>query len=147
MSQPPYFYETDVQWIGDKRATLNSNDLPALEIAPPPEFNGYEGRWTPEHLFVASVNTCFIMTFLSIAEMSKLEFSSFSSFARGKLEKLEGTGLQITEIVIQPKVTVRHKRDLERAARIIEKSEKNCLISKSIKSTVKLESEIVSEEP
>jgi peroxiredoxin-like protein len=146
VSQPPYFYENDVTWIVERRADLTSVGLPGLEVAAPPEFQGRAGVWTPEHLFVASVNTCFLMTFLAIAEMSKLEFSRFSSFARGKLEKVEGSGLQITEIVIRPKITVRHKHDVERAARIVEKSEKNCLISKSIKSTIKLETEIDSEE-
>jgi organic hydroperoxide reductase OsmC/OhrA len=143
--QPPYFYETEVEWASGRRASLRSSGLPALEIAPPPEFQGDPGFWTPEHLYVASVNACFVATFLAIAELSKLVFVSFASRAVGKLEKIEGSGHQITEVVLKPKLMVRYAHDLERAERLIQKAEKNCLISNSIKTVVKLEPEINSE--
>ena len=82
-------------------------------------------------------------TFLAIAEMSKLDFVSFDCKAVGKLEKVEGIGLQMTEVIVKPKLVIRHGKDLERAQRILEKAEKNCLISNSIKSTVRLEPEFI----
>ncbi|HSF24129.1 MAG TPA: OsmC family protein [Blastocatellia bacterium] len=145
--QLPYFYETDVEWAAGRKAGLRSSGLPPLQIAPPPEFQGDAGLWTPEHLYVASVNACFVITFLAIADLSKLDFVSFASNARGKLEKMEPSGYQITEIVLRPKLIVRNSRDLERAGRLLDKAEKNCLISNSIKTIVKLEPEINSETP
>ena len=139
----PYFYETDVEWIGQRKGDLESPGLASLEVASPPEFHGHEGVWTPEHYFVGAVNSCFMTTFLAIAEMSKLEFASFDCKAVGKLEKVEGIGLQMTEVIVKPKLVIRHDKDLERAQRILEKAEKNCLISNSIKSTVRLEPEFV----
>lgn len=143
--QLPYFYETEVEWAAGRKANLRSSGLPALQIAPPPEFQGDPGIWTPEHLYVASVNACFVVTFLAIAELSKLDFVSFASNAIGKLEKIEGSGYQITEVVLRPKLMVGHARDRERATRLLDKAEKNCLISNSIKTVVKLEPEINSE--
>ena len=70
---------------------------------------------------------------------------SFASNARGKLEKNEASGYQITEVVLRPKLVVRYARDLERAARLMQKAERNCLISNSIKTVVKLEPEINSD--
>jgi organic hydroperoxide reductase OsmC/OhrA len=125
----------------DRRAQgeLASPGLEALQVASPPEFQGHEGMWTPEHYFVASVNSCFMTTFLAIAQMSKLEVVNFDSKAVGKLDKVEGAGYQMTEIVITPRLVIRYTKDLERARRILEKAEKNCLISNSIRSIVKLE--------
>jgi peroxiredoxin-like protein len=143
--QPPYFYETEVEWAGGRKASLRSSELPTIQVAPPPEFQGEPGIWTPEHLYVASVNACFTVTFLAVAELSKLDFVSFVSRSRGKLEKVEGSGFEITEIVLQPRLVLRHSNDLDRAVRILEKAEKNCLISKSIKTAVRLEPEIDSE--
>jgi peroxiredoxin-like protein len=143
--QLPYSYETEVEWATGRKASLRSSGLPALEIAPPPEFQGDPGLWTPEHLYVASVNACFVVTFLAIAELSKLDFVTFASHAIGKLEKVEGSGFQITEVVLRPRLMVHYARDLERAARLMQKAEKNCLISNSIKTIVKLEPEIKSE--
>jgi len=139
----PYFYETEVEWRDQRRGDLESPGLAPLQVASPPEFHGHEGVWTPEHYFVAAVNSCFMTTFLAIAEMSKLEFVSFDCKAVGKLEKVEGIGLQITEVIVRPKLVIRHDKDLERAQRILENAEKNCLISNSIKSSVRLQAELV----
>ena len=76
------------------------------------------------------------------SELSKLDFVSFASQAEGKLEKVEGSGLQITEVVLRPKLMLHYARDLARAARLMQKAERNCLISNSIKTIVTLEPEI-----
>lgn len=137
-----FFYEAEVEWTGERKGDLRSSNLPDLQVASPPEFRGHEATWTPEHLYVASVVSCFMTTFLAIAQNSKLEIVSFSATARGKLEKIEGLGYQMTEIILKPRLVIRSSRDLERAARIVEKAEKNCLISNSIRSTVRLEPQI-----
>jgi len=135
----PYLYETEVEWTEQRKGELEAPGLSPLQVASPPEFQGHEGMWTPEHYFVASVNSCLMTTFLAIAEMSKLELVSFDSKATGKLDKVEGVGYQMTEVVLRPKLIIRHSKDLERARRILEKAERNCLISNSIKAKVKLE--------
>jgi peroxiredoxin-like protein len=139
-----YFYTTEVEWIGERSGDLRAPVLPNLKVDAPPEFKGHEGVWTPEHLFVASINSCFMTTFLAIAENSKLDFVSFKADAKGKLEKIDGRGFIMTEVVLRPKLVIRHARDAERAIRILEKAEKNCLISNSIKTETKLEPEITS---
>jgi peroxiredoxin-like protein len=137
-----YFYTTEIEWTGERRGDLRAPVMPNLKVDAPPEFKGHEGFWTPEHLFVAAVNSCFMTTFLAIAENSELEFVSFTANAKGKLEKLEGQGFIMTEVVLRPKLLISHARDAVRAGRILEKAEKNCLISNSIKTETKLESEI-----
>ena len=137
-----YSYATEVEWRGERRGELSAPHLPDLEVDAPPEFKGHEGVWTPEHLFVAAVNSCFMTTFLAIAENSKLEFVSFSAGAKGKLEKLEGQGFIMTEVLLRPKLLVNHARDVERAGRILEKAEKHCLISNSIKTETRLEPKV-----
>lgn len=137
-----YFYTTEVEWTGERRGDLRAPVLPSIHVDAPPEFKGHEGSWTPEHLFVASVNSCFMTTFLAIAENSKLEFVSFKADAKGKLEKLDGQGFMMTEITLRPKLIIANSRDAERASRILEKAEKNCLISNSVKTEVRLEPEV-----
>jgi peroxiredoxin-like protein len=137
-----HYYETEVGWMGQRRGYLRSSaDLPVLEVASPPEFNGHEHTWTPEHLFVASLNSCYMATFIAMAEASKLDVVSFTSSAIGKLEKVE-RGFRLTEIVLKPKLVIRFEYDAERAQRILEKAETNCFISRSILTEVKLEPSI-----
>jgi peroxiredoxin-like protein len=116
--------------------------LPSVSVGAPPEFNGREGNWSPEQLLVASVNSCYLLTLVAIAENSKIELVSLTSTAKGKLEKVSGAGYQITEILIKPKIVVASLKDVERVSRIVEKAKQNCFISNSIKSSITLEPEI-----
>ncbi|MDZ7764233.1 MAG: OsmC family protein [Melioribacteraceae bacterium] len=138
-----HYYDTKVKWTEGRKGELIEPTMPTIEVATPPEFpKGVPNTWSPEHLYVASANICLMTTFLAIAENSKLDFKSFECDGKGKLEKVDGR-FMISEIVLKPKVIVTEEKDIERAERILEKSEKHCLISNSIKTEVKLEMEVV----
>jgi organic hydroperoxide reductase OsmC/OhrA len=74
-------------------------------------------------------------TFLSIAENSKLAFTSFQCNSKGKLDQVDGKFL-MTEVILEPTVTIPHEKNRERAERVLAKAEAACLISNSIKSKV-----------
>jgi len=137
-----FYYETKVEWRSEKEGTVSGAALPSITVGAPPEFNGRAGTWSPEHLLVASVNACFMLTLLAIAENSKVALVSFSSSAKGTLEKVQGAGYQVTEIVVKPTVVVASPDHLERMPRILEKAKENCFITNSIKSVVKVEPEV-----
>ena len=139
---PIYIYETEIEWKGDKDLQVASGNLPAIAGGAPPEFKGREGLWSPEHLFVASFNSCYMLTLLAIAEFSKIAIASFSSSAKGKLEKVAGGSYQITEIVVKPRIVLASANDLTRMPRILEKAKENCFVSNSIKSMIKIEPEV-----
>ena len=139
MSIPAYFYETRVKWAGQRRGTLGSPGLPELEISTPPEFKGEAGRWTPEHLFVAAAEICLMATFVGIAENSKLKVAGYQSWARGRLEKIEGVGLRFTEIAISVMVTLDSFSDLGLAERVLAKAEKGCLIGNSMVAQIRVD--------
>jgi peroxiredoxin-like protein len=139
---PVFYYETDVEWKKEKEGETGGPRLPAIAVGAPPEFKGREGNWSPEHLLVAALNTCYMLTFLAIAENSKIALLSFSSTARGKLAKVPDDGFQITEIVVKPKIVIASANDLGRVPRILEKAKENCFVSNSIKSAIKLEPEV-----
>lgn len=137
-----HFYETEVEWIGAKNLKLSGAKQPAIAAGAPPEFQGREENWSPEHLLVASLNSCYVLTLIAIAEFSKVALVSCSSTAKGKLEKLPASGYQITEITVKPKVVLASAGDLSRMPRILEKAKDNCFISNSIKATIKIEPEV-----
>jgi len=139
---PTYFYETEIEWKGAKDLQISSAKLPAISAGAPPEFQGREGVWAPEHLFVASLNSCYMLTLLAIAEFSKIAIVSCSSSAKGKLEKVAGNGYQVTEIVVKPRIVIASANDLARTPRILEKAKENCFVSNSIKSAIKIEPEV-----
>lgn len=137
-------YEVSVKWNADRKGTMSSPELDtSIEVATPPQFpKGMEGIWSPEHLFTAAVSSCLMTTFLSIAENSKLEFSKFEVSSKGILEQVEGK-FMMTKVLLFPTVTIANEKDRERAERILQKSEANCLISNSVKSAVEMQATIV----
>lgn len=139
-----HYYTVNVTWKMNRLGELSSSELTdKLEVATPPPFaKGVEKIWSPEHLFTASVNSCYMTTFLAIAENSKLEFTAFECSAKGKLEQVEGK-YAITEITLSPVLKLVSDKDKERAERILQKSEAACLISNSIKSKVSLQTTIM----
>lgn len=136
-------YEVSLSWLSDRKGLLGSPELNSvIEVATPPEFpKGMPGIWSPEHLLVAAVSSCLMTTFLAIAENSKLAFKNFSCNASGKLEMADGKYL-ITEIQLLPVVSVTGDADKEKAGRVLQKAEANCLISNSIKSKIFFRPEI-----
>ncbi|WP_289023906.1 OsmC family protein [uncultured Salegentibacter sp.] len=137
-------YRVDLTWKEDRKGEVSSPELSdIIETATPPDFpKGIPNIWSPEHFLVAAVESCLMTTFLAIAENSKLEFVSFKSQAIGKLDKVDGK-FQMTEIILKPVLEISNENNAERAKRILDKSEKACLISNSIKSKIILEPKIV----
>ena len=138
-----HFYNVQVEWNKDRKGIMCSPELnvPSLgsgciEVATPPEFpKGIPGIWSPEHLFTAAVSSCLMTTFLAIAENSKLEFTAFHCNSKGKLDQLDGKFF-MSEVILEPTVTIMREQDRERAERVLTKAEAACLISNSIKSKV-----------
>jgi len=137
-----FTYQSEIEWSREKEGTSTGQGLPPIPVGAGPEFKGRAGNWTPEHLLVASLNACLMLTLLTIAENSKINLVSYTATASGKLEKVQGAGYQVTEILVKPKVVVASEEELRRMPRILEKAKEGCFISNSIKSVVKLEPEV-----
>ncbi len=133
-----YMYHTTVKWTEQRKGVTSCAGKPEVQVATPPEFKGHAGIWSPEDLFVASANVCLMTTFLAVAERAGLAFSSYESTAEGRLELVEGK-FQFTAITVRPSITLKSGDDVTLAKGLIEKAERNCLISNSMKATVTLE--------
>ncbi len=135
-----HYYEVDLLWDSETRGTLSSPVIAGkIEVVTPPEFpNGIKEKWTPEHLYVAAVNSCLMSTFLLVSDNSKFEFTSFECKAIGKIEKIDGK-FSVTEIVLKPTLIIPLSQSETKAKRVLEMSEKACVIANSINTKISLE--------
>lgn len=142
-----YSYRASAHWTLHTRGILEAESIPrTVNFASPPEFGGEPGLWTPEHLLVSAVCTCFVATFRAVAEASKLEFHGMEVPGEGVIERQEG-GYRFTKVVLRPVLTISREEDRERAGRLLEKAERVCLVSRSLACTVVLEPKILVEAP
>ena len=139
----PFPHQYDVHLTGGPSGygTLSAAGIPDLRTAPPADFDGPGDAWSPEHLLLASVQTCFLFTLRAIASASRVDFISLDLDAAGTVGRQDGV-TRFTEIVLRPRLVVARGTDRERALRMLEKSEKQCLVSASLSTPIRLEPEI-----
>lgn len=139
-----FVYKTSIKWEAQKVGLLSSVDKPSFKVSTPPEFRGHPGIWTPEDLFVASVNSCIMTTFFFFLEKEGIELLHYESDAEGVLERVESK-LMFSEIKVRPKIRIKAKNHVENIKKIIALSERYCLISNSIKVKIVILPEIEQE--
>ena len=136
----PMQYETKYEWKGEaEHGALDAPGHGALDMGTA----GEGGRWDPEHLLVAAVETCLANSFLVVAGFSKVEVLGYRSTAEGFLLKEEKKGYRFEKILVRPVVTVAADA-IARAQRVMDKAHTVCIISRSLNCPVEVEPEFVS---
>lgn len=136
----PHAYRTVLRLVKEKEALLSSGGAPDILGAPPPEFDGPENRWSPEHLLLASANLCLMTTFLALAGKKGLNILDYEGTAEGVLEKTKN-GLEFTRITLRASPEV-YAADAVKAEETLKLAKKYCLVSNALKPEVGLKSEI-----
>jgi organic hydroperoxide reductase OsmC/OhrA len=121
--------------VGDVQ--LRADRLPMFRSASPPEFDGPGDRWSPETLLVAAIGDCLILTFRAVAGASHLVWTSLDCDVTGTLDRLERTA-RFVAFEIRARLQVPAGTDPDRAKRVLEKAEQNCLISNSLSGAIRL---------
>jgi len=142
MKPLPHQYEAGLAGGPSGYVTVSASGLPSLRLEAPSDFGGPGDAWSPEHLLLAAVQSCFLLTLRAVARASKLDFVSLDLDASGTVDRQDGV-TRFTEIVLRPRLTIAAGTDHERAVRALEKSEKACLVSSSLSTPIRLEPEII----
>lgn len=137
-----YKYNTNLEWTQEKKGIIRSKDKIDIEVACPPEFGGHQGIWSPEDLFLSSVEVCMLTTFLWYIKKEDIEIKSYKSKAEGTVEMTDGV-FQFSIINIEIKIRLNNEEDISNIEKILKKVKIACLISNSIKTEVNIKPEIM----
>jgi organic hydroperoxide reductase OsmC/OhrA len=139
----PFPHEYDVHLAGGRSgyAVLSTPGIPDLSTAPPTAFDGPGDAWSPEHLLLAAVQTCFLFTLRAVARASKVDFVSLELAATGTVNRQEGI-TRFIEIVLRPRLVIAAGTDQARPLHVLEKSENHGLASASLSTPIRPEPEI-----
>ena len=121
---------------------VTSAQLPRLETAPPPEFDGPGGVWSPETLLCASVADCFILTFRAVSRGAQLQWLRLECRVEGTLERMERVS-QFTRFTTFANLAVPPGTDISTARKLLDQAEHGCLIANSLRGVRTLEAQIV----
>lgn len=135
-----YTYHTQLEWTSEKKGVLKCEGKPDIIVACPPEFGGHPDIWSPEDLFLASVEVCTLTTFLWFADKEHITLKLYNSEARGTVELVNGV-FQFSSIIVKLKIGISSEDDRSLVEKIVKKVSRACLISNSIHTSVRVESE------
>ena len=121
MEAYPHHYRVQAVAQAEGNVALASERLPSLSSSPPAQFGGPGDQWSPETLLVAASADCLILTFLRV-----------DCDAEGVLDRVDGV-TRFTQIRLLARLVLPPGGDAERAKRLLEKAEKTCLITCSLK--------------
>lgn len=138
-----FTYEAKLEWRGGRRAEVTSGTRPALAVMPPPDFPaGDEFSWSPEHLFLASIQSCTMLSFVAHCAHRGLELVSYRSHATGSLSR--NADRRYAFRTVSMVVYVRMAGGHAGAAReLTPKAERDCFISASTTADVSTDWRII----
>jgi organic hydroperoxide reductase OsmC/OhrA len=142
MKPLPHRYEVRLSGGPGGYATVSTNGVPDLQSAPPLDYDGPGDAWSPEHLLLAAVETCFLFTLRAVAKASKIEFAALDLASEGIVDRRGGI-TRFTEIILRPRLTVSSTTDRDRAFWVLQKSGQTCLVTASLATPLRLEPELV----
>jgi organic hydroperoxide reductase OsmC/OhrA len=134
-----YEYNTHLEWTSEKRGILRCKGKPDIKVACPPEFGGHPGFWSPEDLFVGSVEVCMLTTFLWFVNKENVTLKSYRSKTSGSVELVSGV-FRFSSITVTMNIGISHENDRNIIEKILKKVKRACLVSNSIQSEVNIES-------
>jgi tRNA-Thr(GGU) m(6)t(6)A37 methyltransferase TsaA len=136
-----YTWDTRVRWKQGKEGVLSGTDKHEIGIGCPPEFGGESTYWSPEHLFVASIEVCIMTTFIDLLSKENPGVLGYESTARGSAQLVAGK-FRFTEIEVKPVVFIEDKSDVDKVEKMLYKAKETCLVSNSLTVRVTMKPEI-----
>lgn len=137
----PHVYSVSASGSATGVVPLAASGLPVIDTAPPPEFDGPGGLWSPETLLVAAVANCFILTFRGVARAARLEWERIECQVEGVLERTDGV-TSFSRFRTRATLQLAPGIDRGKARELLERAEHLCLIANSLRGARELETVI-----
>lgn len=139
----PYPHTYVVSALAEQAGSVavTSPGLPRLETAPPPEFDGPGGVWSPETLLCAAVADCLVLTFRGLCRAARFEWLRLECRVEGTLERVEGL-TKFTRYRTVATLEIPAGADAAKARALLERAEHSCLVSNSVSGIRALETKV-----
>jgi acyl carrier protein len=143
-------FEAAVRWDRGGEGASATNHVvsfagrPPLAVSAPPQYHGDASRLSPEELFVASVASCQLLTYLLLATRAGLPIVRYEDRPVGTLA-LADRRMHMTEVRLHPRITLAPGGDVAAARKLVDAAHDACFVANSISAPVRVEAEVVLE--
>ncbi len=110
-----------------------------LDASAAPAYRGDPALPDPEEVFVASLSSCHLLTFLAIAARAGLTVEAYDDEAEGTMVADADGRLAVTRVVLRPRVVFGRAVAEEQVARMHAEAHAECFIANSVRTEVVVE--------
>lgn len=124
-------------WAFDGGKVVEASSSPDIVPVPMSDASAVD----PEEAFVASLSSCHMLWFLSIAAKAGFEVVAYRDEAVGEMQTNEAGKQWIGNVRLRPKVTWSGQREPSAAemAQLHERAHADCFIANSVKTEIRIE--------
>ena len=130
-------YSRGHEWVFDGGLTVQASSSP--QIVPLPY--SVEENIDPEEAFIASLSSCHMLFFLSVAAKRRYMVDSYVDNAKGIMEKGEDGKVAMTKVTLRPHVQFSGEKrpTIEQLEKMHHQSHAQCFIANSVKTEIMTE--------
>jgi organic hydroperoxide reductase OsmC/OhrA len=114
---------------------------PPIEVSAAPKYRGDPSRLNPEELFLASLASCQLLTYLALAGGAGVGVLSYEDRAQATLAIVDKK-MRMSEVVLRPRITLAAGADAEKGRALTEAAHAGCFIANSVACPVRVEAEV-----
>jgi len=140
-------FEAELLWEkgaeGERRGNhaVRFEGRPELEISAAPQYKGDPSCLNPEELFLASLLSCQMLTYLAMAQNSGLDVLAYEDHATATLA-IADRRMRMTSVTLRPRIRLAADADPEKARKLVERAHQGCFIANSVSCDVVIEPDV-----
>jgi organic hydroperoxide reductase OsmC/OhrA len=144
---PTHHFEGRLVWRAGAEGTAAGNHTvefagrPALQMSGAPQYRGDGSKLNPEELLAASLASCQLLTYLSLAPRAGITVLAYEDTPMATLAIVEKK-MRVAEVLLRPRIAIAAGGDVATARTLVERAHEQCFIGNSVSCAVRLEPEI-----
>ena len=131
-------FKAKVAWDGSEGGKTIAKNQIVFRFDTPKEFGGKAKYTSPEEIFISSIGSCLITTFLFFRKKIRFPMKSLRVEANGKLDRNNNEGYRFMEINALLLVEIETAQSIHKIQKCFDLTEKFCPISQSLKNCIPL---------
>jgi organic hydroperoxide reductase OsmC/OhrA len=145
---PTHQFSARAQWrkAGDGPAAFNHTvafeGRTPITVSAAPQYKGDPSKTNPEELFLASLASCQLLSYLALAGRAGIDVVAYEDDAQATLA-IADKKMRMTEVVLRPRITVAAGADVAKARALVDAAHEVCFIANSVACTVRVEPELM----
>ena len=135
-------FTVDVKGNAERVVETTTEEGLAMSVATPPEFRGgIPGMWSPEHLLVSAVSSCYALTLAGVADRRQIPLYDVAIRGVGHITRRADArfGFVVVELAVEITTAEGFEDNARRAARA---AKSGCIIAQALTIPVEVELEV-----